>query len=89
MLPADPNKYKLFPNDKPLPSLKMNKTLDPEAAFEAAISEKQIATFGLRHRLFSQASACRRKASVPELVPMTTVQEIAMDSRKYSSLYQM
>ena len=27
----------------------------------------------------------RRKVSVPELGPMTTVQEVAMDSRKYST----
>ncbi|KAK2597482.1 hypothetical protein QQS21_005952 [Conoideocrella luteorostrata] len=80
MLPADAKKYQLFPKDKPLPSLNANKTLDPEMAFELAMSDKHAAGSNLRLRLNQHASARRRKISVPELEPMTTVQEVAMDS---------
>ncbi|GAB0136352.1 hypothetical protein EsDP_00004655 [Epichloe bromicola] len=82
MLPTDSKKYQLFPKDKPLPSLKINKTLDPEAAFEAAMNEKQASASSSRPRLNQHASARRRKVSVPDLEPMTTVQEVAMDSRR-------
>ena len=84
MLPTDQRKYQLFPKDKQLPSLNINKSLDPETAFAAAMSErndKQGAGSNLRLRVNQHNPVRRRKISVPELEPMTTVQEIAMDSR--------
>lgn len=36
-------------------------------------------------KIKEQSLVRRRKISVPELGPMTTVQEVAMDSRKHSS----
>lgn len=83
MLPADSRKYQLFPKDKPLPSLNANKTLDPEMAFELAMSDKNAVGSNLRLRPNQHASSRRRKISVPELEPMTTVQEVAMDSRSF------
>ena len=85
MLPTDQRKYHLFPRDKPLPKLHIQQTLDPEMAYAAAMgdrNDKQATPAGLRLRVNQQNSARRRKISVPELEPMTTVQEAAMDSRK-------
>jgi hypothetical protein len=84
MLPTEQRKYQLFPKDKQLPNLNLNKSPDPETAFALAMgdrNDKQAAGAPLRLRVNQQNPARRRKISVPELEPMTTVQEIAMDSR--------
>jgi hypothetical protein len=50
--------------------------------------DRSILGSALRLKGKEQTLIRRRKVSVPELGPMTTVQEIAMDSRKFSSRYQ-
>lgn len=63
------------------------KALDPEQAFALAMGqagervEKTTAGTSLRIRIKEHNLIRRRKISVPELGPMTTVQEVAMDSR--------
>jgi len=86
-------KYQLFPKDKKLPQLSPGKALDPEQAFAVAMgqtSEKTDKTSstsnGLRLRIKEHNLTRRRKVSVPELGPMTTVQEAAMDSRMLSAI---
>jgi hypothetical protein len=80
------SKYQLFPKDKPAATTP-GKALDPEQAFALAMgqngekSEKTTATTGLRIRIKEHNLIRRRKISVPELGPMTTVQEVSMDSR--------
>ncbi|KHN96897.1 uncharacterized protein MAM_05006 [Metarhizium album ARSEF 1941] len=83
MLPPEQRKYQLFPKDKPAPTLNISKSLDPEEAFPVPMgerSDKAPAGSALRLRLNESNSVRRRKVSVPEVEPMTTVQEIAMDS---------
>ncbi|QLI70263.1 uncharacterized protein G6M90_00g074740 [Metarhizium brunneum] len=83
MLPTEQRKYQLFPKDKPIANLNISKSLDPEAAFAVAMSDrndKGSAGSALRLRVNQYNPLRRRKVSVPELEPMTTVQEIAMDS---------
>ncbi len=78
--------YQLFPKDKPA-ATPPAKALDPEQAFALAMgqngdkSEKPTAVTGLRIRIKEHNLIRRRKISVPELGPMTTVQEVSMDSR--------
>ena len=80
-------KYQLFPKDKQLPAAS-GKALDPEQAFALAMgqngdkNDKAAGANGLRIRIKEHNLTRRRKVSVPELGPMTTVQEVAMDSRK-------
>ncbi|KAI1467987.1 Up-regulated during septation-domain-containing protein [Daldinia caldariorum] len=75
-------KYQLFPREKQLPSATSGKQLDPEQAFAMAMgqTEKGSVGNGLRMRIKEHNMTRRRKVSVPELGPMTTVQEVAMDS---------
>ncbi|KAI2625743.1 hypothetical protein GGR54DRAFT_629248 [Hypoxylon sp. NC1633] len=79
-------KYQLFPREKQLPPATVGKQLDPEQAFAMAMgqpvekSDKPSVTNGLRMRIKEHNLNRRRKISVPELGPMTTVQEVAMDS---------
>lgn len=81
-------KYQLFPREKHLPPVAIGKQLDPEQAFAMAMgqpiekSDKPSVANGLRMRIKEHNLTRRRKISVPELGPMTTVQEVAMDSRK-------
>lgn len=78
-------KYQLFPKG-PQTSVTTGKALDPEQAFALAMGEKgekSTAGAGLRIRIKEHNLIRRRKISVPELGPMTTVQEIAMDSRMF------
>lgn len=49
-------------------------------------TEKVTAGAGLRIRIKEHNLIRRRKISVPELGPMTTVQEAAMDSRRLKKL---
>lgn len=77
-------KYQLFPREKQLPPVTCGKQLDPEQAFAMAMgqTDKPSVANGLRMRIKEHNLTRRRKISVPELGPMTTVQEVAMDSRK-------
>ncbi|KAK4228734.1 Up-regulated during septation-domain-containing protein [Podospora fimiseda] len=75
-------KYQLFPKGAQTPTTPA-KALDPEQAFALAMgdkTEKTTAGAGLRIRIKEHNLIRRRKISVPELGPMTTVQEVAMDS---------
>ncbi|KAI8625708.1 hypothetical protein F5Y19DRAFT_241705 [Xylariaceae sp. FL1651] len=78
-------KYQLFPKEKQLP-VAAGKQLDPDQAFALAMgqspekSEKSGLSNGLRLRIKEHNLNRRRKVSVPELGPMTTVQEVSMDS---------
>jgi len=85
-------RYQLFPKDKLVSS--PQKSLDPEQAFALAMGqserpEKASSGPGLRIRIKEHTLVRRRKASIPELGPMTTVQEVAMDSREYRSQDQL
>ncbi|KAI4862050.1 hypothetical protein F4820DRAFT_460491 [Hypoxylon rubiginosum] len=76
-------KYQLFPRgEKHLTPATSGKQLDPEQAFAMAMGQQDKAsvTNGLRMRIKEHNLTRRRKISVPELGPMTTVQEVAMDS---------
>ncbi|KAI1408454.1 hypothetical protein F5Y13DRAFT_182663 [Hypoxylon sp. FL1857] len=75
-------KYQLFPREKQLPPVTSGKQLDPEQAFAMAMgqADKTSVANGLRMRIKEHNLTRRRKISVPELGPMTTVQEVAMDS---------
>ncbi|KAG7123166.1 hypothetical protein HYQ45_014071 [Verticillium longisporum] len=83
----DVRKYQLFPKGRPQPS-PVTKALDPDQARayalgQTALSEKdkeKMSGGGLRVRIKEHNLIRRRKVSVPELGPMTTVQEVAMDS---------
>ena len=85
--PDGKRKYQLFPKRKQLPTLESGKTVAPEKAFAIAMgqaadgSEKTSGSSNLRLRINQHPLVRRRKVSVPELGPMTTVQEISMDSR--------
>ncbi|KAI1812920.1 hypothetical protein GGS20DRAFT_587022 [Poronia punctata] len=82
----EPRKYALFPKEQQLPPLAVGKPLDPEQAFAAAMalspdrSDKSGPSNGLLLRIKEHNLNRRRKVSVPELGPMTTVQEVSMDS---------
>lgn len=88
MYQPESRKYQLFPKG---PQANAAKDLDPEQAFQHAISQSKAevgdrlaaATNGLRLRIKEHNLTRRRKISVPELGPMTTVQEAAMDSREF------
>ncbi|KAH0442721.1 hypothetical protein CcaCcLH18_01319 [Colletotrichum camelliae] len=78
-------KYQLFPKDRP--TRPPPKSLDPEQAFALAMgqtekSEKPCSSSSgsLRLRIKEHNLIRRRKVSIPELGPMTTVQEVPMDS---------
>ncbi|KAF5010030.1 hypothetical protein FDECE_3809 [Fusarium decemcellulare] len=84
--PEPPRKYQLFPKERRLPILNSSKGTDPEKATTAASvpasdkAEKQSTSNGLKKRLNQHNLVRRRKISVPEVGPMTTVQELSMDS---------
>ncbi|KAI5861249.1 hypothetical protein GGS23DRAFT_577757 [Durotheca rogersii] len=84
--PESTRKYQLFPKEKHLPSVASGKQLDPEQAFAMAMgqpvdrADKSSVTNGLRMRIKEHNLNRRRKVSVTELGPMTTVQEVSMDS---------
>ncbi|KAK1835446.1 Up-regulated during septation-domain-containing protein [Podospora conica] len=79
-------KYQLFPTGKQLPATPGGKSLDPEQAFALAMgqngdkNEKTNPGAGLRIRIKEHNLTRRRKVSIPDLGPMTTVQEHALDS---------
>ncbi|PSR99035.1 Up-regulated during septation-domain-containing protein, partial [Coniella lustricola] len=86
MAQSNPRQYQLFPSSRqstPSPV----QGLDPEQAFAVAMgqttdkAENRYATNTLRLRMKDHTPAVRRrKVSVPELGPMTTVHETSMDS---------
>ncbi|KAF8849322.1 hypothetical protein BDZ45DRAFT_663315 [Acephala macrosclerotiorum] len=85
--PTEPRKYQLFPAKDKLSIAGGHRSADAEqsqskAAGENGTNEKDrslIAT-ALRLKPKDQPIVRRRKASITDLGPMTTVQEIAMDS---------
>lgn len=81
--PEQPRRYQFFPKDKPLPALKSNKNVDASVSQDADKTEKPSTAAGLKIKISQQNLIRRRKVSVPELGPMTTVQEVSMDSRAY------
>lgn len=85
--PSDSRKYQLFPKGGQAQSAS-TKALDPEKAKAYALGQTAEKTEkdkgGLRIRIKEHTLIRRRKVSVPELGPMTTVQEVAMDSRESS-----
>ncbi|RYP40646.1 hypothetical protein DL767_001504 [Monosporascus sp. MG133] len=87
MAQPDTRKYQLFPKDRQPPALAAcGKQLEPEQSSSVAVgqtqekSEQTSITNNLRQRIKEHNLNRRRKVSVPELGPMTTVQEVAMDS---------
>ncbi|KAM7218200.1 Up-regulated During Septation domain containing protein [Rhypophila decipiens] len=85
MMHQSERKYQLFPKGKQ-PAAAPGKSLDPEQAFALAMgqngeqNDRTTTGTGLRIRIKEHNLIRRRKVSVPELGPMTTVQEVAMDS---------
>lgn len=90
MSQSETRKYQLFPREKQAAG-PQGKGLDPEQAFALAMAQNgdkgdKPCTGGLRLRIKEHNLIRRRKVSVPELGPMTTVHEAAMDSRKSTKL---
>ncbi|KAK1253564.1 hypothetical protein MKX07_001641 [Trichoderma sp. CBMAI-0711] len=79
-------KYQLFPKGRQSPVPSNASSVDPDTAFALAMSsnknsEKLDTLPALKVKLNQQPIARRRKANnIPDLGPMTTVQEVAMDS---------
>lgn len=97
MYQPEARKYQLFPKEKQPASLSSSSSSssavkqpepEPMAAGlgqpidEAEKTESADKCNGLRLRIKEHNLTRRRKVSVPELGPMTTVHEVAMDSRK-------
>ena len=74
--PPVSSNYRLVALDK-LPYINMNTKEDKPSSTSA----------GLKAKIQQHSLVRRRKVSVPELGPMTTVQEVPMDSRMYQVLY--
>lgn len=91
MAQSESRKYQLFPKEKQVAASPV-KGLAPDQAFALAMGQNldrtdNMHTSGsLRLRIREHnnmpAPTRRRKVSVPELGPMTTVHESSMDSRK-------
>ncbi|KAL1856925.1 hypothetical protein Daus18300_010579 [Diaporthe australafricana] len=84
MSQSETRKYQLFPREKQAAG-PQGKGLDPEQAFALAMAQNgdkadKPCAGGLRLRIKEHNLIRRRKVSVPELGPMTTVHESAMDS---------
>jgi len=95
--PSEPRKYQLFPQKEKASASTGRRSPESDTASaqgqamgQNGSPEKDRSILGsaLRLKGKEQTLIRRRKVSVPELGPMTTVQEIAMDSRKFSSQYQ-
>ncbi|TAQ83643.1 hypothetical protein B7494_g8032 [Chlorociboria aeruginascens] len=82
--PSEPRKFHLFPTKEKLSISAGRKSPDSEAVRAVAIAQtgsKEDRILGTTRSKSKEPSLIRRrKVSVPELGPMTTVQEIAMDS---------
>lgn len=90
--PTESRKYQLFPAKEKLSMIPGRKSPDTETGIPVAMgqngpTEKERSLLGVALRLKSKEPPIirRRKVSVPELGPMTTVQEISMDSREFHS----
>ena len=85
--PSESRKYQLFPAKDKLSITAGRKSPDPEMVLSSTMvpAEKERSLLGsaVRTKPKEQTLIRRRKVSVPELGPMTTVQEIAMDSREF------
>lgn len=88
MAQPDTRKYQLFPREKQATASPV-KGLAPDQAFALAMGQNsdnadKFASGSLRLRIKEHnLPSRRRKVSVPELGPMTTVHESSMDSRKW------
>ena len=86
MFQPESRKYQLFPKGDNKQTA--GKQLDPEEAQAVALgqspeqAEDADKVNELRVRIKERNLTRRRKMSVPELGPMTTVHEVAMDSRR-------
>ncbi|RYP72894.1 hypothetical protein DL771_003932 [Monosporascus sp. 5C6A] len=87
MAQPETRKYQLFPKDRQPPApAACGKQLEAEQSSSISMgqtpekSEQTSITNNLRQRIKEHNLNRRRKVSVPELGPMTTVQEVAMDS---------
>jgi hypothetical protein len=86
--PSETRKYQLFPAKDKLCISAGRNSPDPEQAFALAMSQssgipdRPFAGTAMRVKLKEQSLLRRRKPSVSDLGLMTTVQEIAMDSRE-------
>ncbi|KAK2471607.1 hypothetical protein H9L39_16598 [Fusarium oxysporum f. sp. albedinis] len=86
--PDPPRKYQFFPKERRLPVLNSRtKGVDVEKAISTPslptsdkIDKLAPAPSGLKKRLSQYSLVRQRKISVPELGPMTAVQELAIDS---------
>lgn len=85
--PPQTKRYQLFPRDRQLPVLNSCKALDVEKASsmtpqqQEEKAEKPTTATSLKNKISQHSIIRRRKVSVPELGPMTTVHEVPMDSR--------
>lgn len=87
--PPQTKRYQLFPRERQLPVLNSCKALDIEKASGMAPPQmeekvdKPTTTTSLKNKISQHSIIRRRKVSVPELGPMTTVHEVPMDSRRF------
>lgn len=87
MSQTETRKYQFFPKSQAMAS--QGKGLGPEQAFALAMGQNNNKVDkpymgSLRIRMREHNLSRRRKFSVTELDPMTTVHEITIDSRKWS-----
>lgn len=89
--PPQPKRYQLFPRERQLPVLNSCRALDIEKPSAMALQQQEeksdkpgTATI-LKNKITQHSIIRRRKVSVPELGPMTTVHEVPMDSRMSTS----
>lgn len=81
-------KYQLFPKGRQSPCFSNSASVDPETAFALAMN-KSNENATLKMKANQPNIVRRRKIVIPELGPMTTVQEIAMDSRKIPIFFSL
>jgi hypothetical protein len=84
--PSEPRKFQLFPSKEKLSITAGRKSPDSDSVLSMGQNEKDRSLLSTAIRSIKpkeQTLIRRRKVSVPELGPMTTVQEIAMDSRTF------
>ncbi|RFU77298.1 hypothetical protein TARUN_4916 [Trichoderma arundinaceum] len=80
-------KYQLFPKGRQSPCFNNNASVDPETAFALAMNKNSernekpgAAPAALKVKVNQPNLNRRRKVTLPDLGPMTTVQEVTMDS---------
>ena len=88
-------RYHFFPRQRQLPVLNSNEALDLEKASTWSVTdnedktEKPNASSLLKANINQHSIVRRRKVSVPDLGPMTTVQEVSVDSRTLWEIYAL